>query len=101
MKVTLPDGMIIEGSVDQIRKTLEKLGLSGDGLFYNSGSRGLVLIKEMQSLHLRNAILKMYNQWVDSLHRIVEPKEVVDEILDGNTDPTFVAMLQELASREE
>ena len=40
MKVTLPDGMIIEGSVDQIRKTLEKLGLSGDGLFYNSGSRG-------------------------------------------------------------
>ena len=43
----------------------------------------------------------MYNQWVDSLHRIVEPKEVVDEILDGNTDPTFVAMLQELASREE
>ena len=101
MKVTLSDGMILDGSVDQIRKTLEKLGLSGDGLFYNSGTRGLVLITEMQSLHLRNAILKMYIQWVDSLHKISEPKGVAEEILGGNTDPTFVAMLRELYSRDE
>jgi len=100
MKVTLKDGLVLEGSQEQVMETMEKLGLKGDGVFYNSGTMGLLVIKEMQSLHLRNAILKMYTEWVDSLHKIAEPKEVVTKILNGMDDPTFVAMLKELNSRD-
>jgi hypothetical protein len=101
MKVTLADGMVLEGTQEQIESVLGKMGVAGDELFYKSDSKGLVLIEEMQSIHLRNAILKMYAQWVDSLHKIAEPKEVVNQILEGIQDKTWVAMVKVLSSREE
>lgn len=101
MKVTLSNGMVLEGSSEQVAEVMEKMGLSGDELFYRSGSKGLMLISEMQSLHLRNAILKMYTEWVDGLHRIAEPKEVVQRIVDGITDKTWIAMVKELSGRSE
>lgn len=101
MKVTLASGLVLEGSQEQIIQTMEKLGISGDGVFYRSDSKGLVLIHEMKSIHLRNAILKYYSEWVDSLHKIAEPKEVVKALFDGPNDPTWIAMCKELNSREE
>lgn len=102
MKVTLNGGeLVLEGTQEQISKALDKLGISGDGVFYRSESKGLVLISEMQSIHLRNAILKRYTEWVDSLHKIAEPKEVVKAILDGPNDETWHAMVIELSKREE
>lgn len=101
MRVTLSDGMVLEGTQEQIVDVMKRMGLSGDGMFYRSESKGLMVIKEMQSIHLRNAILKMYSEWVDSLHKIAEPKAVVKSILDGPNDPTWLAMVKELNSREE
>lgn len=100
MKVTLDNGMVLEGSAEQISDVLKSMGVSGDGIFYVSASKGLQVISEMQSLHLRNAILKLYSEWVDSLHKIAEPKEVVSKILDGIQDKTWIAMVKELSSRE-
>lgn len=102
MKVTLNGGeLVLEGTQEQISKALDKLGISGDGVFYRSESKGLVLISEMQSIHLRNAILKRYSDWVDSLHKIAEPKQVVEAILNGPKDETWTAMVVELSKREE
>lgn len=101
MKVTLANGMVLEGSSEQVAEVMEKMGLSGDEVFYRSGSKGLLLIKEMQSIHLRNAILKIYTEWVNSLHRIAEPKEVVKAIVEGIADKTWIAMVNELAGRDE
>jgi len=101
MKITLENGLVIEGTAEQVTGVLKSMGISGDGMFYNSGSRGLVLIREMNSIHLRNAILKQYSEWVDGLHRLSEPKEVVSAILGGIQDKTWIAMVQELASRDE
>lgn len=100
MKVILENGMTLEGTEEQIVSVMEKMGLSGDGMFYRSETKGLLLIREMQSLHLRNAILKIYSEWVDSLHRIAEPREVVKSIVDGITDKTWIAMVKELSGRE-
>lgn len=101
MKITLENGMVLDGTVEQISSVLTKMGLSGDGVFYHSKSKGLVVIKDMQSIHLRNAILKLYGQWVDSLHKIAEPKDVIGAILDGPSDKTWIAMVRELSSRKE
>ena len=92
--------MVLEGSSEQIASVLGSMGIKGDEIFYRSSTRGLQVITEMQSLHLRNAILKIYTEWVDSLHKIAEPKEVVRQIVEGIQDKTWIAMVKELNGRE-
>ena len=103
MKITLPNGLAIEGTSEQIQEVLKSIGYKGigDETYYFSESKGPVLITEMNSIHLRNAILKMYKEWVDELHKEENPKLVVNKILDGINDKTWVNMVKELANREE
>ena len=99
MKVTMKDGLVLEGTPQQIAETMTKLGISGSTLFYNSGTHGLILIQNMETYHLRNAIVKMYREWVEELRSISEPKMFVNKIVDGITDPTWIAMVEELSKR--
>ena len=46
-------------------------------------------------------MLKIYGQWVNSLHAIKNPKEVVEAIIEGCTDLTFQAMVLELHNRSK
>lgn len=103
MKITLANGLTIEGTQEQITETLKTLGFSGLGTstLYFSESRGAIQITEMNSIHLRNAILKYYGEWVKSLHDIKEPKEVVKKIIEGVDDVTWLAMVKELSKRKE
>jgi hypothetical protein len=103
MKITLPNGLSIEGDSEQIQNVLNSLGYKGigDGTYYYSDSKGPILIAEMNSMHLRNAILKFYKEWVDELHKETNPKKVVNQIVDGINDPTWVSMVKELNKREE
>jgi len=101
MRIRLPNGLLLEGTHSQIIDSLEKWGLSGDGVFYMSDSKGLVLIAEMQSTHLRNAILKLYKEWLNELYAIGNPKEVVERIVEGIKDKTWIAMVKELSRRDE
>ena len=103
MKTVLPNGLSMEGTPEQIKDVLASLGFKGigDGTYYYSESKGPVLIKDMNSVHLRNALLKFYKEWVDELHKEINPKVVVKFIIDGINDPTWVAMLQELYKRDE
>src|SRR5512138_1362348 len=98
-RVVLDDGMIMEGTPEQIKKHLEMIGFSGDTTYYFSKTRGLIKIEEMESTHLRNAILKKYSEWIDSLHKIADPRMVVRKIVEGNPDLTFIAMVEELNRR--
>lgn len=100
-KIRLPNGVMIEGSNSQIIEAMNKLGYGYDKtLFYNSTSRGYVLIADMETTHLRNALLKFYAQWVKDLHFVDDPQEVCRLIIDGPSDPTFRAMLVEYSTRE-
>ena len=99
MKVTItfPDGRSTEANVSDV--TLASLDLSG---YYKSESQGYVKISEMNTTHLRNAILKKYEQWVVSLHDEHNPGKLIRDMIDGvpNT-PEWMALLKEYSTREE
>ena len=102
MQITLENGLTISGSQDEVYGVMRKLGYGEqNGKFYNSSSKGLILISEMETSHLRNAVLKLNREWAESLSAINDPGAVADAILCGNDDETFQAMLDELQDRED
>ena len=62
--ITLPNGLVISGTHDQIIDAAGRLGYSNpfDTQYYNSSTRGLIRIDGMESRHLRNALLKMLRE---------------------------------------
>ena len=62
--VTLPSGTRITGRVEEVRKTLKSLGLDptrflhSSGFYYSESRREYIAITEMNTTHLRNALLK-------------------------------------------
>ncbi len=102
LKITLPNGISVEGDVDSVRETIEKLGFSnmvGDETHYFSQTKGWILIKDMNTTHLRNAILKYYETWVNKLHEVRNPKLLVAKMQDGISDKTWLSMLKEYYRR--
>lgn len=103
-KLTLTNGSVIEGTTEEISKFLglspEKIAVGpyGNVLFYKSESKGLVAIKEMNEYHLRNAIAKIYREWVDTLNKL-ELESFLSYLTLGPTDETFLAMVGELYNR--
>ena len=71
----------------------------GDERFYISSSRGIIPIKEMQSTHLRNAILKIHKEWLENLYKISDPIRFCREFITGCSDKTYIALVEELATR--
>jgi len=100
MKVILDNGVTIEGTEERVKDTLTKMGFDGDGRYYFSNTKGLILISGMESTHLRNAILKFYKQWIDGLYNIKNPKEVVNKIVNGIDNSMWIAMVKELSERK-
>lgn len=104
MKVTLPNGLTVEGTLEQVNAVVTSLGYKAtvDTDYYYSKSRNeYLLIKDMNTTHLRNAILRFYEDWVKELHNIKNPQRVVRSIRDGINDPTWLAMVREYYTREE
>ena len=100
MKITLSNGMTLEGTPEQIAEVAKRLGYPISKDFYESESKGVILISEMATTHLKNALLKMYSEWVDSLRTERVPKELFNKIMNGINDPTFIALLREYQKRE-
>jgi hypothetical protein len=98
MKVTVK-GVTIEGSEDQVAAVLRAMG-EGDGeLFYNSTSKGLILIASMNAVHLRNALMVEYEKWLASL-KALDVNKLIAAIEEGPTDnKTLMALYKELKGR--
>lgn len=70
MRVTLSNGVVLDGTPAQVAETARKLGelVGNDGVWYLSHSRGLVRIVDMNEEHLRNALRRLLfeksNEWV-------------------------------------
>jgi Fe-S cluster assembly iron-binding protein IscA len=104
MIIKLPNGVEVNGTSEQIQDVMTKLGytnLLGDDRYYFSETKGAILISDMNTMHLRNAILKYYETWVADLHKIKNPKEVVKLMMDGINNATWLAMVEEYAQRDE
>lgn len=98
----LPNGMVLKGTLTQVNEALSKMGVSfEDGVHYMSATKGLMVIKDMATGHIKNAFLKKYRIWLDKLATLPH-NEMVVSIQSGNSnDITFVALLRELISRKE
>src|SRR5689334_13819974 len=96
VRVILQDGMVIEGTSEQVRETLEKIKKTPDpSQYYLSDTSGEYLpIKSMNSVHIRNATLKMQKAWLDTLYTITDPRQYARAVAEGLTDQTFVAMMK-------
>lgn len=110
VSITLPNGIKLEGPLDQVTTACEALGFKKADLYpedkyYESSSKGFVLIKEMQVEHLKNAVLKRINEFHNSLRRQpnMTGKEFAEIItlsfLDRPENKNLLAMIKELAGR--
>jgi hypothetical protein len=103
-KIGLPNGMSIEGTPDQISMTLKALGyeqLMPENYYFSESKDEYLKITEMNTNHLKNAILKYASAWLEGLRHISNPQTLSDELRRGITDKTVKAMLKEYSNRDE
>lgn len=102
LSVTLSNGLKVEGTPEKITDLCRQLGIANplamSGVWYSSKSRGLVKITEMETTHIRNAMLAMYRQWAESLSA-VHGVDLVVKLRDGIDNVTFDALLTEYVKR--
>lgn len=92
------DGIKISGKIENVKETLQKLGYD----YYESDSKGLVLVQEMDDCHLRNSIIKRSKEVLDSFRNQTPhdfAKRIVTNGLDGGNDRELMILCRELASR--
>ena len=104
MKDTLPNGMVIEGTLAQVNSVRKALGFTplftDDGIHYNSSTKGTIRIDSMDTQHIKNAIRKRLSSGVSNL----DTKSPLDEFLRAFTatiaDVTLLGLLQQLQLRQ-
>lgn len=102
--VTLPDSTTIKGTVERVRTMLKALGhdpnkfLNMSGYYYSNSRREYVEIAKMNTVYLRNAINKHYEEWLVSLKELTN-SQVVRAIYDGPEN--LLPLIQELAKRKD
>ena len=101
MKVQFPNGMVVEGTLEQVRDVARTLGQRipalDDGIWYNSTSKGLIRIADMETTHLRNALLRRYREAVANLSTLSNT-EVAREV-QSPSDKTLVGLMAEFVLR--
>lgn len=100
-ELTLSNGLVLRGTPQQIAETVKALGITfEDGIHYLSESQGLLKISEMNTQHLRRAMLKMYREWVENLTNLSRDG-LIKAVQDGPNNLTFLALLQVYALRKD
>lgn len=95
MEVTL-NGVTMRGTPEQLAEIARKLGveLGNDGIWYNSTSRGLIMISQMEENHVRNTIAKRYKAHFENLKGL--DSVAFAKALSGPQDKTTVALVARL-----
>lgn len=100
----LRNGISIEGaSLEDAKKIAATLNTAVDGNFYYSESKGeLLLISEMDTKHLKNAIVKVTRKAQEAFMRNLSQLEGIDflrAMRDGVEDTTLNNLIREYAKR--
>ena len=105
--ITLKDGTTFHGTTpgDAI-EAMKSLNLptrsthSPDKWYFSTSKREDILIEDMPNQYLKNALLKRYEIWLESLRLVTNFKDLVTSIYDGPADDrVFIGLLKELISR--
>lgn len=104
MKITLPNGAVLEGDekqIDSVMKSLGYIGTASDlsNYYYSKSTDSYLLIKTMPTPHLMNAVLKEYREWVSDLSKETDPRILHNRILDGPSSKSWISMVAQLALR--
>lgn len=99
LTVTLPDGTVISGTQNQVNSVMKAMGLFvPDGVHYKSSHLGIVRIVDMETNHLRNALMKLYRDWLTEVAK--QPNtEMLRMLQEGPRSVTVLAMVKELRNR--
>jgi hypothetical protein len=103
MQVRLSNGVVIEGTIEQIQTAARAFGLTvpfhGDGIHYNSTTHGLIKISDMDTRHVRNALIKLYVEWVAELRNLNDVNLAI-ALTGAPTDRTLIALMNEFIKRQ-
>jgi hypothetical protein len=102
MKVTLPNGVTVEGTYEQVVDIAKLMGFNSRG-YYHSSSKGWLKVTEMETAHLRNAILKMQREWAENLSTVKSHDELVSLLNQGlgGTNRIWAEMVMEYDTRDD
>jgi hypothetical protein len=102
MKHTFPNDVTIEGTYEQIRQYGAAFGYSfapDATKYYASDSKGeILLISEMNKIHLRNALIKKYREAILTLNTLSDEK-LISFLRDGIQEVNFQALVGEFYKR--
>lgn len=94
------DDIEIRGTKEKVKTILHKLGYE----YYESSSKGLILLKDMDDEHIRNAIIKLSKEVFDAMRK--EPMEsfisrLGSNGLNGGYCEEIERLVKELKSRHK
>lgn len=94
------NGRMVSGTASQIAEILAEMESKTEGGTYFSDSKNEELyIVDMDTNHIRNAVLKYLRNWVDGLRNTADCELFVEEIECGLVNETFDNLLAELKTR--
>jgi hypothetical protein len=101
--VTTETGVKIVGPADAVRQLVGTVAFDGavnHDEWYHSSSKGFIRIKSMASQHIKNAMLKIYDNWMTSLRMAKTPGEFTKLLESGPKDAdTILGLAKELGRR--
>jgi hypothetical protein len=106
MILNLKNGATVEGTLDEISRFVERhgsaiaMGPHGTTTHYNSSSKGLIPISNMNDVHARNAVCVIYREWVAGLNKL-PLEDFLVAMEEGITDETFLALVERVATAVE
>ncbi len=109
MKYKFKNGAEVEGTTEQILAIAKSLGETVDASklgplkgYYNSEHMGLLKISDMNTPHLRNALLKRSKKYYETLTKKTKlsNEKFMQEFCDLGNDDIVVELFSELAKRK-
>lgn len=103
--LTLSDGTVLQGLKEKVLQNAKALGhVFKDTEYYESSTKGMIRLKDMDTEHLKNAFCKKFPDYLKAIkkqnaggHNFVAA--LTDFSLMKNHNPQLLAMLLELNSR--
>jgi len=108
--ITLPNGVVLIGDEEEVRKVATGSGYVAEGklarmphrhgMYFSESRNEYIPVHEMNTIHLRNAILRYYADWVNGMHKIDDPQILIQRMQQGIEDETWNELALELATRK-
>lgn len=95
MQIVLKNGLKIEATEAEVKRLLA----NQDTPLYHSSTHGLVPIKDMDSRHIKNAIVKKFKDFAGTSVYSISTEDFIKEFRALQTDETIENLVKELESR--